>query len=451
MRQTGRQPRSGFILLLLIAVCLLSISACAPRLADTEVADLRRLSQNPVDYLDPATADLLLFSRATQEQQMTLLLDSFFAPWRASTPLETTRQPFWAVDWVHSEPVFGMNLRRVAEEQLEALVAQSAPERYPSLDRKAISLRRCNLRALPTTSPLFKNPDQAGEGFPFDLLQHSALAANVPLHVTHRSIDGNWLFVETSQVYGWLPTSDLAWVDEVFMRGFTTGHYRALTEDQVPVFDEDGLYRFSAGIGSLFPVANPELPEIQIAVADEQQQAVLVRAYLPVDQSASFPLLPTPRRFAALATEMLGQPYDWGGQRGYRDCSATIQDLFAPFGLWLPRNSSKQAEQGAALPLVDLAPALREQRLLADGVPFLTLVALPGHIMLYLGEVDGRAVLLHTLWGVRTETLLGREGRWRVGRTVITTLEPGREGATLWQSVSSLRDRVTSMNLLTEE
>ncbi len=447
--QTIMTFRRGFGLLLLVAL-LLATPACAPRLVDTTVADLQRLPQDPAAYLDPSTADRPLFSEVVQRELAVELLDHFFAPWQTNVPLDSTRQPFWAVDWLRSQAVFGINLRPAAAIKLEALIARAAPESYPSLDRKAITLRRCNLRALPTTQPLFSDPDRPGEGFPFDGLQHSALAANTPLHVTHRSSDGAWVFVETAQVYGWLPVAELAWVDAEFMRRFATGDYLTVTADRVAVVDVAGTYRFSADIGCLLPATGPESLEILIAVADAQQQAQLVTAQLPVGQSESFPLSPTPRRLATLAAGMVGQPYDWGGQLGHRDCSATIQDLFAPFGLWLPRNSSKQAEQGRVVPLAELTPAQREQRLLAEGIPSLTLVALPGHIMLYLGEADGRAILLHTLWGLRTTTLFGREGRWRVGRTVITTLEPGREASSLLKSVSRLRDRVSSMNLLVE-
>jgi hypothetical protein len=68
--------------------------------------------------------------------------------------------------------------------------------------------------------------------------------------------------------------------------------------------------------------------------------------------------------------------------------------------------------------------------------------------MLYLGEYEGRAALLHTLWGVRTRTLAGREGRWLVGKTVITGLAPGMEQDGFFLSISALLERVESMNIL---
>ncbi len=441
----------SMIIFPLLLILLLPITGCAPRLTDTQIADLQRLPQDPAAYLDPETADRPLFSKETQQALAAELLANIFAPWQASTPLETTLTPYWAADWLRQNAAYGINLQPLTAAERETLIARAAPEHYPSLDRNAISLHRCNLRALPTRHPVYKDPDRPGEGFPFDVLQHSALAANSPLHVTHRSSDGDWVFVETVQKYGWLPMTDIAWVDDAFMKRFRTGHYLAVTAERVAVTDATGTFRFRTGIGSILPATGVRNAEILIAVADEQRQAQLATAQLPAGTSAPFPLQPTPQQLATLIAPLLGQPYDWGGQFGQRDCSATIQDLFAPLGLWLPRNSSKQAEVGRVQSLADVPSAQRENLLLREGVPFLTLVAMPGHIMLYLGEAGGHAVLLHTIWGLRTTSILGQEGRWRIGRTVITTLEPGKEKNSLSYSITSLRDRLTSMNQLIEE
>ncbi|WP_298038539.1 NlpC/P60 family N-terminal domain-containing protein [uncultured Desulfuromonas sp.] len=433
---------------LILATMLLLATGCVPDLSHKDIADLKRMPQNPLAYLDPATAHRPLLSHEEQQKQALAFLERHFAPWHTNGPLESTRSPFWAVDWVGKKAVFGENLRPVGQDRLQALVDRAAPETYPSLNLRAITVRLSDLRALPTRRPLFLDPDEAGEGFPFDYLQHAAVQANTPLHVIHRSQDGAWVFAETSLAYGWMPVTDLAWVDGEFARAFDTGTYLAPTRDRVPVFDTDGLYRFSTGIGTLLPLTGDGSHEVFLAVADENRRALLAKALLPPDSGETFPLPLTPLRLASLAGNMVGQAYGWGESFADRDCSATVRDLFAPFGLWLPRNSSKQAMEGTVVPLSGLSPSRRERRLLDEGVPFLTLVRVPGHIMLYIGEHEDRAALLHTLWGVRTRNLWNREGRWIVGKTAITTLEPGLEQASLSLGVSSLRRRVESMNLL---
>jgi len=146
---------------------------------------------------------------------------------------------------------------------------------------------------------------------------------------------------------------------------------------------------------------------------------------------------------AGLAQNLLGQPYGWGGLFGWRDCSATLRDLMAPFGLWLPRNSGDQAQAGARfIELAELSPAEKEERIQALGVPWLSLLWLPGHIMLYVGAPQGQALVLHSAWGLKTWRPFIGEGRALIARTVITSLEPGKE---LADRQGSLLERVEGL------
>ncbi len=433
-----------------VLTLLLFTAGCLPDLSHQVVSDLERMSQEPLVYLNPTTAHQPLITSAQQQVLASEFLKQHFAAWHSEVPLASTGSPFWAIEWISEHEVYGVNLRPLEANQRQQLIDLTDPASYPSLNRRAIAVRRSNLRALPSHSPLFNNPRKAGEGFPFDNLQHAALPANTPLLVTHISKDGSWVFAETSLVYGWIPVIDLAWIDDAFAKDFATGHYLSLTRDAVPIFDSSGIYRFHAGIGSILPLISNESGKhrVLLAVADQERRALLVEATVPLDHGEVFPLPLTAWRLASLAAGMMGQPYTWGESFSGRDCSATVRDTFAPFGLWLPRNSSKQARTGRVIPLSELTPGRREQYLLAEGIPFLTLVRIPGHIMLYIGESDGRAALLHTIWGLRTRNLRGQEGRWLIGKTVITTLEPGLEQAGFFLDISSLRNRVESMNIL---
>lgn len=114
----------------------------------------------------------------------------------------------------------------------------------------------------------------------------------------------------------------------------------------------------------------------------------------------------TPEHFAVLMRSMSGRPYGWGNYNFNNDCSAELRSLLMPFGLFLPRNSAAQIQ--AATRVVDLAQANTRERLryLKDhGKPFTTLVYIPGHIMLYIGNalVDGQVVPMtyQNIWGLR--------------------------------------------------
>ena len=76
------------------------------------------------------------------------------------------------------------------------------------------------------------------------------------------------------------------------------------------------------------------------------------------------------------------------------------------------------------LPLEGLSNEEKKELLKREGVPFLTLVGLPGHIMLYVGTHRGEPLVFHNTWGIRTDRK-GIEGRHIIGRAVVTTLDLG--------------------------
>ncbi len=109
--------------------------------------------------------------------------------------------------------------------------------------------------------------------------------------------------------------------------------------------------------------------------------------------------LPFTRR--AVLTEafaMLGKPYGWGGKDGGYDCSRFLLDLFARFGIELPRHSARQSLAGTFSIDVDTVEDLNEKRLLLEAAALRGVVLLhfPGHIMLYLGTTaEGVPMAIH--------------------------------------------------------
>ncbi len=141
----------------------------------------------------------------------------------------------------------------------------------------------------------------------------------------------------------------------------------------------------------------------------------------------------------------------WGGLYENRDCSALIQDLFAGFGIPLPRNSGDQAESGNFISLKGLSGQEKQNLIREQAVPLLTLLYMPGHIMLYLGHdpVSDSAVICHAMWGVTTRPLFTNgTGRRIGGRTVITTLTPGKKLFPRVRPGNLLVEKLTRMVLL---
>ena len=125
------------------------------------------------------------------------------------------------------------------------------------------------------------------------------------------------------------------------------------------------------------------------------------------------------------------------------------RDFFAPFGIWLPRHSEDQVkEAGSYISLQGLDPEQKEKIILEKGVPYLSLLWRKGHVMLYIGQLNGRALIFHNLWGIKTKDVTGKEGRKIIGQAVITTLRPGAELSCIDPEGGSLLKAITAMNIL---
>lgn len=443
------RPPFGYSIPVLLALSLL-LQGCAPRSADRDILDIRTLPQSASFYLRPATVDRQLIDVQDQAERAEQFREKFFSPWHRKGPRHDRKSLFWMVAWLGKVKVYGANLRPHSRQWLDQLIAAADQDGYPSLDRAAITLRPTDLRTLPSAEPCFRDPDRAGEGFPFDYLQNSLLEAGTPVRITHRTLDGSWLLAESTLVSGWVRPSAVALVDEDFIRDYEDNPLLALTREQVPVTDVAGQFRFYGRIGSLFPLSGEQAEGFTVLVpaADDQGRAVLKTAVIPKAVAAPFPLAATARAIAALADRLLGQTYGWGGSSGKRDCSVTLRDLYAPFGLWLPRNSAHQAKSGKGVSLAGLSLQEKEQLFAEQAVPYLTLVWMRGHIMLYLGEHQGGGVVMHSIWGLKTQDLLQGIGRKIVGKTVITSLQPGRELLNLAAPKGNLLYRAERMTLL---
>lgn len=439
----------GLGLLLLSSITLiLLLCSCTPP-PGYQVLDLRTMPQEPAAYLDETTATVPLMDEKTQHLAVQNFLTHHFSPWDTNTPLELTRNPFWALEWIEAKQVFGHNLLPLSQEAINTLRQRCAASEYPSMGQHGISVAHIDVRALPTLAPLFNNPRQPGEGFPFDYMQHGVLPAGTPVLVTHSSPDRNWLFIETPLLYGWVPATAVARVDAPFKAQYTKAEFIALLKDGYPLHSDSGGALPPSRSGTILPLLGHTPTQYTVAVprVNRSGNAVVERASVSTTIARPFPLPFTPAQIAALSSYFMQQPYSWGDRFSGRDCSGTMRDLFTPFGIWLPRNSGKQAAEGKVIDLRKVPLSHRREYIATHAIPFATLIHMPGHIMLYLGEYQGKSVVLHALWGVRHNSVTGEESRIIVGRTAITSLEPGAELKRWFAGVSSLLPRLDHINI----
>jgi hypothetical protein len=437
----------------LLAAALLGCYVLLPGCfhAHEAIRDLRTVPQDATFYLDPAHADQEAVTAQRQAAWHARFEQIFYAPWHRDQPFYPRDDLWGRLAKYREDPGYGENQQPHARIWIDQLAATAQPGSYPNAGYPAITVAHSDLRELPTHHPHFHSFDQAGAGYPFDNLQYSSIAANTPVFVSHVSRDGSWVLTESHYGLGWLPARDVALVDQVFITTWEQASRIVFIADGVPVVANDGLFLFEGSLGMPLPLveADTQSYRVMAATADADRRAVVRLARIGRQYAVLQPLRPTAAHVAQLVNVLLQQPYGWGGAYGNRDCSATLKDLFAPFGFMLPRNSSYQATRaGSFIPLGQLSSAEKQKTIGQQGIPYFTLLWLKGHIMLYLGSYRGQSVVFHNFWGIKTRDWLGREGRKVVGQAAITTLHPGAELAAGDGAHGGFLKRLEGMTLL---
>jgi len=416
----------------LIILCL-ALTACSVKTADKPIMDLVVLPQDASAYhgLDPNER---LLPAEGQQKAYANFLAEFFSPWERDEDTPPNTNVFWGFEVYGTKKLYGENTLLRDPAWIQQMRKASRINHYPSLNRRAIAVTNISMRVFPTQLPVFFDFSRAGEGYPFDYMQNTLVLAGSPLHATHISADRAWVLVESRFAYGWVPVGDIGWVDDDFIAIYKTGIYGAITRDDVPVTDGEGNYRFAGHIGTILPImeggAGTNGFAFIIPVRTMNGDAAPHVAFLPQSLAQQTPIPATPANFTKLINAMMGRPYGWAGLHENRDCSSTTMDLMAPFGIALPRNSSKQIKLGTYVSLEGMSRKDKKTFITKTATPFMTLVRKPGHIMLYVGEKDGQPIIFHSVWGLKTKTN-GKYGRKVIGKAVITSLEPGLEQSNL--------------------
>lgn len=431
-------------LLLLIAGCVSPKSTFdIKEVEHAQIADLDDYPQNATVYADNIRRKIPLdMSGRTYDHK-------YFEPWTLSEPPQTLEKIMWPFRHFTAEDAFGENLRPLPQSWFDTMLRQANFEAYGTLDRKAITLRFSHLRNLPTHKPLFRDPKRAGEGFPFDYLQNSGVHANEPLYVSHHSQDGAWVYVFTAYASGWLPSSSIAYLTTEQAASWQGGRYLHLINDGYPIKDREGRFLFYGRLGMMLPIISVQDDHYRVlTVADgARNMPTFTEAEIPRYAGREGVMVANAQTLPLLANEVMQSDYGWGGLYEERDCSSTMRDMFAPFGIWLPRNSYQQSKVGKVFSLSGKSRSEKIAYIKEHGMAFETLLYRKGHILLYLGVYKGDIMVLHDVWGIRTKVGT-KEGRVIIGKTVISTLDIGDELAD-YDKENNMLDKLESMNIIT--
>ncbi|WP_373002312.1 SH3 domain-containing protein [Sulfurimonas sp.] len=374
----------------------------------------------------------------------------YFNVWNDIEPRESLEDVKWPFNAYKAGDSYGENFQLLKQEFFDEMFDNANFDKYSTLNAKAITLRHVNIRAFPTIKPLIRDPKKAGEGFPFDYLQNSTLHANKPLFVSHYSKDKEWVYAFSSFTSGWIRASEIVFLKKEHTDSWQKAQQIFFVKENTPVYSENGNFLFSSKIGMMLALISEDDKNFTaLAVSSYKNSTPMFEKVKISKDIARKDILNLDREsLTSVMGEVFKSKYGWGGMYGQRDCSSMLRDMYAPFGIWLPRNSSQQAKVGKIINLENLSDKEKLSIIKTLAIPFQTLLYKKGHIVLYVGTFNNEIVVFHNTWGIKTKKD-DMEGRFVVGKTVFSTLRLG-ENLEDYDKDGEILGNLKSMNILTK-
>jgi hypothetical protein len=305
---------------------------------------------------------------------------------------------------------FNVDGAPIADAVWDAITANMALDALPDPVpvRFGVITRRAAVRTLPSDLTALKAPGD----IPLDRLQESTVDMGWPVAVLHTTADGQWAFGLTPGYWGWLDARRIGLADRATVEAFATADpFLMATAAWADIARSDGYHHRFVQTGTRIPLRHqadpgeqPDLHTVRVPLADEAGQLFEAVGYVKVGHAdwhiGHQP--PTLRTVVEGAFGVLGEPYAWGGMRlgrVGRDCSRLVRDAWALTGIALPRNSGQQGRTGVRAATFTPKDSNADRIARLAQVPAGALLFLPGHVMLYLGMVNGIPYAIHDLWG----------------------------------------------------
>ncbi|WP_104696830.1 MULTISPECIES: SH3 domain-containing C40 family peptidase [unclassified Helicobacter] len=407
------------------------------------VADLK-LPQDANFYLQNNDFSLE-FSQEISLKLKQHYLDVWFSPWKKPIPNPNASEVFWVAPSLLKNPGFGPNLKLYTQEEMKDLYDSMNMEKYPSVAIKAIVVSDTAVRATPTHLPRFKSRNN----YPFDRWQNSLIFQGTPVLITHYNLAKDWAHIQSSFVYGWVRVENLAKITPEDERLFyQIKDYALSNKDNFPIYGRDDEFLSKGRTGKLFSIKKIDEKDMEIYLPYKKADGFmgLKTTRIKKDDFSLFPKKIDALSMANVINAMIGQFYGWGGELGSRDCSAFIRDSFANFGIYLPRNSAAQVRYaGNMIDLSKYSAKEKEKVIIENATPFATVIWLKGHIVLYIGTYEGRAIVAHSAWSVMTRNTFSKTENL-LGGVVITTLTPETNKNGVFVKSKTLLDQVLGMS-----
>ena len=273
--------------------------------------------------------------------------------------------------------------------------------------RYGIIVNHSNVRYFPTSVPGYSDTK-----WELDHFQATGVLIGDPVTVVHRSLDGDFLYVENPIARGWVKADDIAIADRETIRELTEdNNFLMSTCDKVPVYGDPSFENFARHLyySATMPLVSHDSRGYIVKMPYRKQDGSLgvANGFVKPDADVSIGYLPyTKRNVITQLFKLWNKPYGWGDQDNKRSCAGTMRVLIRCFGIKTGRHPSFLLSAPDHQTYID--PGLTAEAKTAEVAkiePFVTLAGSPGHVVLYIGKGHtGKLYFMHQAgWGYEDE------------------------------------------------
>lgn len=295
---------------------------------------------------------------------------------------------------VLNDPLFRLG-KEVSQNYKNILIKETNIDKIPAdvKVRYGVTVRRSNLRAMPTNEGLFYYATDNN----FDALQETSISACEPLVILHQSANGFFYYVQSYNYRGWISRFDVAvcsrdaWMKYADPQNFlivTAQSFNVKVPGESVYCDEGTRLQLVTEGSSIYTVKMPlraqngTLQEVNSNVA---KTAALHKGYLPY----------TGNNILRSAFKYYGAPYGWCGMHKGIDDAGLIANVYRTVGVFLPRTVDGLAAAGVSTNLSGMAQAQKLETI-KKSAPGSCLV-MDGYAAIYVGTSSNVPYIIHSL------------------------------------------------------
>lgn len=268
--------------------------------------------------------------------------------------------------------------------------------------QKGIAVTNTAIRVLPTMQGNYRK----GQEREIDRFAKGVLKLGEGVLIYARDVTDSWYFVRSRQFYGWVLQKNIALADEVYWRQYMAEREFVQflgSRETLSFFEFNGCQsqeEILMGTKLVLHEAGREYFVVSLPRRDAEGKLYMMLSEIPRKREYyAGELGLTMQNIKAQGSKMLGEPYDWGGKYGYRDCSSLISDLYLVFGVYFAGSSMMQTAQAGVKCLASNCTWQDKKRLLRELMPG-TVLFMPGHVMLYWGYEQEKYRILHSVYQI---------------------------------------------------